>query len=382
MRVGFSIVAGAVVSVLMCFGFVAAHLERMTDEMFRWQLSDTDHQALVTIGNHSVDPGTACNRQPGVPCADAADLASVTANFDEAGVDWFISGPVIVKEVSAPGAQDSLANSTVEIGPFVHSIMVYARSDSEAPVVAGRAPRTAHEIALNANLATMLGVGVGDTVQIEDRQSANTPAALPFIVTGLTAVPSTFLPFSLDADSEVFVGSPFALVSPDALPAIVGEHDVAAVGFIHWNGEPELVTSVIADATVEEGDVRLPDHAYDAGRWMALAIALAAAGIAWWALVARGRGRRAWRDGALLILIPAATGIVAVTVAAIAHAAWVRHIAPYTFLPKPLPLPMPWTITALAAGLAVAAVGAAWREKRLQHHEVVDVDELVGEVIA
>ncbi len=141
---------------------------------------------------------------------------------------------------------------------------------------------------------------------------------------------------------------------------------------------------------------------------MALAVLLAAAGVAWWALLARRRGLAAWRDGALIILLPPVAGIVTVTVAALAHAAWVHQIAPYTFLPKPLPLPMPWTITALAAGLAVAAAGATWNEMRhpgligaenryrlshlrvggrrlrhgrLQHHEVVDVDERVSEVL-
>jgi hypothetical protein len=97
-------------------------------------------------------------------------------------------------------------------------------------------------------------------------------------------------------------------------------------------------------------------------------------------------------------------GLAIVTVAALGHATWVRQIAPYTFLPKPLPLPMPWTVTAFAAGVAVAAAGAGWNEmrhswpigaenryrlshlraggRRLQHHEVVDVDERVGEGLA
>ncbi len=384
MRVGFSIVAGAVASVLMCFGFFVAHFERVTDETAQWQLAETDHMATLSIGTHSPDPGTACNRMPGSTCADAEDLATIIDHLDAASEDWFIKAAVVGKVISAPDAKHPSPEAPLRTGT-PNSLEVYARSSNDPPMVAGTAPHGENEIALNADLAAQLGVDVGDTVVLEDRYRTRTIAPLRFTVTGLTPIAETYIPFSTIEVGYpgVYLGSAYAVVSTAALPSMIGQHDVAAFGLISWNGPPELVTSVLPDATVKDGYSLAHQPWYHGNWWRALAVLVAVASVAWWALLARRRGRTAWRDGALLIPIPAATGIVAVTVAAVAHAAWVRQIAPYTFLPKPWPLPMPWTITALAAGVAVAASGAAWREirlerLRLQHHEVVDVDERVG----
>jgi hypothetical protein len=134
--------------------------------------------------------------------------------------------------------------------------------------------------------------------------------------------------------------------------------------------------------TVEDGFDLSHAPLYGAYWWLAIAVTLAAACIAWWAMAARGRGLRPWRDGLLLIAAPPIAAATALTIAAVIHAQWVRLVAPYTYLPQPFVLPMPWTLTALAGGAAFAAVGAAWHERRLQHHEVVDVDELAGESVA
>jgi hypothetical protein len=389
MRVGFSIVAGAVASVLMCFGFFVAHFERITDETAQWRLSETDHMATLSIGNHSPDPGTGCNRMPNSACADAADLVRITENLDNAGDDWLFTADVMVKVISAPHGSNPMPDASSRLGMSLKSIQVYARSGGDAPMVAGTVPRAENEIALNADLAAQLGVDVGDTVLVDDRDHTGRFAPLKFTVTGLTAIAATYIPFSTVEVGypDLYLGSTYAIVSTAALPSIIGEHDVAAFGLIYWNGTPELVTSVLPGVTVKDGYALPRGPWYHANWWMAMAVALAMASVAWWALLARRRGRNAWRDGALLIPIPPVAGLAIATVAALAHAAWVRQIAPYTFLPKPLPLSMPWTITALAAGVAVAAVGAAWRESRLarsllQHHEVVDVDERMSEGLA
>ncbi|NYI40959.1 hypothetical protein [Demequina lutea] len=224
MRVGFSIVAGAVASVLMCFGFVVAHFERITAETAQWELADTDHMATVSIGNHSPDPGTACNRMPSLVCADAADLVTITENLDNAGEDWFFTANVIVKVLSAPDAEHPLPDAPLRIGLSLKAIKVYARSSGEAPMVAGRAPRAGDEIALNADLATQLGVDVGDTVLPKDRDPADTFAPLHFTVTGLTAIATTYIPFStVAAGYPTFViGSPYVVVSlPHSLRSLV-----------------------------------------------------------------------------------------------------------------------------------------------------------------
>ena len=86
----------------MCFGFLVAHLERITDEVFRWQLAETDHQAMVTIGNHSLGTGKSCDDFTTLPCVDSAELAAVTDALDAAGVEWFLTAVVPAKDVPSP----------------------------------------------------------------------------------------------------------------------------------------------------------------------------------------------------------------------------------------------------------------------------------------
>lgn len=173
-----------------------------------------------------------------------------------------------------------------------HVIYVSARSRGEAPTVAGRPPRAANEMALNAGLARQLGVGVGDTVLVEDHLHKDTSPPLRFTVTGLTALRQTYVPLSMTADGypTFFIGSPYALVSTAALPAIIEGQTVAAIGTVYWNGAPELVTSILPDVTVKDGDGPLPHPWYHGNWWMALAVCLAAASVTWWALWHGGAG--------------------------------------------------------------------------------------------
>ena len=80
------------------------------------------------------------------------------------------------------------------------------------------------------------------------------------------------------------------------------------------------------------------------------------------------------------LFVPALTGIALVTAANIVHTAIVLSAQP-TYLMRPPWPPLPWTLTALLASMTVACIGGVLAERRnraLQHHQVIDVDELPG----
>lgn len=385
MRVGFSIVAGAVAgaiaSVVLCFGYHAAHVDMVTRQSTHGVLIASDHEALLMLTAATSAPGAsseACEDTLTTTCASVDDLQAIASALESSDRDWMISIMLLRLEVTAPDATSP--DPRIEVTSHVpNAVRAYVADGWEPPLVEGATPRASDEVAINADLAARLGVAVGDVVVIGPREPSTSAGPESFTVTGLIPVAESIPPFAATA-MDLGLGGVLVVVSPDAVPRLIADAPPTAIADVMWSGDVGAVTSVVPDVKVTEGQNLPQGIIYQGDRWLAVALSAAIAGLIAWGVAVRRR-RVSWWAETIGLAAPSAAAVALVMAAAWLHTQWVHAVAPHMMTLNPLAPPVPWTVTAIASGIAISAAGAAWRLTRLQHHEVVDVDELARVVL-
>jgi ABC-type lipoprotein release transport system permease subunit len=130
------------------------------------------------------------------------------------------------------------AISANDILPLAPADNVFGRTLNRSHVVEGRPPTSNREIAVSVSAQQLLGVGVGDTVQLALTGPAGlsvTPRPMPMTVVGVVAVQGGIPPRTGGLPTFVLLGREYARTHPDANEVIAvrlakGERDATAFG--------------------------------------------------------------------------------------------------------------------------------------------------------